>query len=38
MRALARFPEPDRLLAPAPGQAAVPEMPEAVAAWHGSPP
>jgi Flp pilus assembly protein TadB len=38
MRALARFPQPERLLAAGPGPAVVPEVPEAVAAWQGSPP
>jgi hypothetical protein len=35
MRALARFPVPERLLADG-GPAATPEIPEAVAAWQGS--
>src|SRR5262249_47316219 len=34
MRALARFPGPERLLA-GPGSVATPEMPGAVAAWRG---
>jgi len=34
MRALARFPVPERLLAS--GAPADPEIPEAVAAWQGS--
>jgi len=34
MRALARFPVPERLLA-GPGSALAPEIPEAVAAWRG---
>ena len=33
MRALARFPVPERLLAD--GPAATPEIPETVAAWQG---
>jgi len=34
MRALARFPVPERLLA-GPESVVAPEIPEAVAAWHG---
>jgi Flp pilus assembly protein TadB len=34
MRALARFPAPERLLA-GPGSMVTPEVPEKVAAWHG---
>ena len=34
MRALARFPVPERLLG-GPGSTAAPELPEAVAAWRG---
>ena len=34
MRALARFPVPERLLA-GPERMAAPEIPDAVAAWHG---
>jgi Flp pilus assembly protein TadB len=34
MRALARFPVPERLLA-GPGSMVTPDLPETMAAWHG---